>query len=401
MLTDPSQRPPGRFAVLALCLVLPALGLAVMAARTMALDRRLAEAEGRTQLQNFANAVATRLTNAFHLIQPFPLRSGRPAGSPTPDGVVWMEISMGQRAELVEPALGIWPPVPRPLPALKPPLKDVWERAEAALARSDWQPAATAYEQFIELASRESPSGPDRTPSVPRHLVLAAQRAALAATRSEDVPTALRVLDRAWNDAWNRAVLADDRAPVPTEAGVNAMDLLALQTLEIAGTNGARLPPIWQRLPQSMLDLVASQPFTPLQSRLEEQLTPLLPALAATQPGLSVSNLLVPFRQRTLTRRAYQAMVSFFTARVSTNLVELRSKEVAYFPFDRDLWVAVKRPWPGGRKWSMPCTPKAARLSLSCGMSAACAVSALSLMPACRPMVRWKNSRMATWLSTA
>lgn len=58
-------------------------------------------------------------------------------------------------------------------------------------------------------------------------------------------------------------------------------------------------------------------------------------------------------------------------------------------------------PLAGWKKWSTPCTPRAARSSRNCGMSAAYVASAPSRTPACRVTVRRRNSRTARSWCTA
>ena len=75
MIHDPASRPPLRYALLALVLILPALGLAGVATRALRADRRAAEADLKDRTEEIGRRVLTGLTNALAVTEA-PRKSG-------------------------------------------------------------------------------------------------------------------------------------------------------------------------------------------------------------------------------------------------------------------------------------------------------------------------------------
>lgn len=336
MIADPAQRPPLRFALLAVLLVLPALGLAALALRALALDRRAADAEAAARAQDVAAAIAVRLTNVIHDARPVP--EDETGGWTFGPNIAWLKLDKG--GHLVWPRLGAWPPVPAPLPrGLPTDLQTLWDAAEAALNTRQGSNAAALLLQFAEQAESLPPPGPPA-----RHLPNALLRHAAALEMAGEKASA----QTAYHKAFQAALEAAGDGSQLTEAGSPIVLLAALRLLELAGHDTAGLPAEWRQQPEDFLGRVADQPFTPLHDLIWARVEPLLsdlavirlwtatnsPALRMPRPGISVSNLAEPFRRREFARRAYAALAG---ARAQP------WPDAMHLHQDREAWLALRQ----------------------------------------------------------
>ncbi len=287
MLDSAALRAPRKFALLALALVLPVLGLAGVAAWALRLDRAAAVTEANERAREMVQAVAVAVTNFLGSPSPDlirPIEEGAPP--PSDDGPDLLVLDDENR--LVWPVPGTWPPVP---------------------ARSGGSPAVrSALDRALALRVNGDP--------------------AQAASALQEV-----FLQSKPNDS--------------TDTGLSVREVAAHAILELAGDEPKRLPEAWRSGDPETLRALAHLRSTPIAEAAIERYQAWISTLR--QRGLltsSPSAVEAPFRRRHLMRRAYAALAE---PRSSTQR-EARSSvtssrawtDVMTFDLDRQVWLAIR-----------------------------------------------------------
>jgi len=324
MIADPAQRPPLRFALLAVLLVLPALGLAALALRALALDRRAADAEVASRARDVAAAIAARLTNVIHEARPRLLLPPLLQGAELSLETAGPHFVVDREGGLVRPALGVWPPRPEPFTGrLDGEQARAWEQGQQALAEGDWRKVDELMRQVAERRDLVVLAGADE-----RHVWEAAYLLALAAERLGDRMLADLRLWQAFHDTPPLARSA---------AGAPARLVAALMILGQAAGRTEALPGTWRQDPARLVDALAAVPWTPLNQRVMDELNPHLPALAAGA-GVTVAALTEPLRRQEIGRRAYAALAESRTARAHSPWPDAMTLQL-----DRETWLALRQ----------------------------------------------------------
>lgn len=334
MIADPAQRPPLRFALLAVLLVLPALGLAALALRALALDRRAADADATDRARDVAAAIAARLTNVIHAARP---KAGPGTAWSFSSGTAWFELDAA--GGLVWPRRDPWPPVPEPLaPAGPAGALASWRQAGEAWAAGDYGRAAAAYREAAEAARDQAGSGPPINHDAALRLRANALLRHAAALERDGEEAGARA---AYLEAWQEAIQAGGPR---TEAGVNVAVLAALRFLDLSSPDAPVLPEALRAVPENFLGGLADQPFTPLHDVVRARLAPRLPALAAEagRPGLTGAGLMEAFERRDFARRAHAALQE------TRGGPGFAVHAAMLFYLDREVWLALQEVRPGG-----------------------------------------------------
>lgn len=297
MIPDPAARPPLRYAVLALVLVLPALGLAGLAAWALRSDRRLAEADLRDRAEDVARVALSSFTN--HLEAAWASLEV-PRMEPRPG---WGVVALDAANRLAWPSPGAWPPVPR------------------------------------SSGTKSSVDSP------------ASGEAAVRLGRAHDLREAGDVGPAI--EAYRAVLVAGASAPSRhvTESGLSVGAVALHAMLDLAGERAERLPEAWRSGPGLLVDEVLALDSTPVSEAALARLRNLLPGLAAS--GLSSTELArwdEPWRRRDLARRAYNALArsgSESRPGVGTGAPSREWREVMSFHLDREFWLAALAadPW--------------------------------------------------------
>lgn len=319
MIADPAQRPPWRFALLAVLLVLPALGLAALALRALALDRRAADAEAAARAQDVAAAIAVRLTNVIRAARPEVALapSPRPGPEDAPGGAPCFIVQPD--GTLAWPPAGIWPPRPEPPPSLLDnKAAEAWEQGRMALTEGDWNKLAEVMERFIERPELHGGAGGGAG--------LLAEALFLRALAAEHRGDPALAAER-YHEAFQVAP-----PEVRSAAGVSSRLLAALAILRLAEGRPERLPGLWRAAPQHLVNELLPVPWTPLSRRVLDELEPHLPALA-NGAGVTVASLTEPLRRQEIGRRAYAALAEGRTAWSDAMLLHL----------EREPWLALRQ----------------------------------------------------------
>ncbi|MBL9126962.1 MAG: hypothetical protein JNL97_04915, partial [Verrucomicrobiales bacterium] len=139
-----SRRPPLRFAILALALIVPALGLVAVAVWAIRADRRAAEADLRERADALAGELLVAIQDTLEMPRPRPaVLSALGSG--------WGQMGLDAEGGLSWPIVGPWPPVPRTLPpAATSEGRAAWQAAVEARARGDWETAAIQFGNFVD-----------------------------------------------------------------------------------------------------------------------------------------------------------------------------------------------------------------------------------------------------------
>lgn len=319
MLADPALRAPRRYALLALVLVLPSLGLAVLAGWTLVLDRQAAEAEARSRARSLSLALVNTLNGAV----------AGSSGSGSEEGVR-LVLTADQR--LARPRPGIWPPQPGSGAASVPDdLRERWLEAQVALDGQEWSVAGELLNGLLEAADREGRAG------TWVHEVRW-WRGLVWRSLGEDA----RAID-AWHRAWSLAPV-----DAVTSVGVSIRDLALGGILEVANGDPGRLPVEWLGQDGGWLVQVADEPTTPLAEATLERVRALLPQWVEEvgfPGGLSAAE--APFRRREQVRRVYATLAESRTflgdGRAWVGRQPRSWGRSMQYELDREVWVAVER----------------------------------------------------------
>lgn len=287
MLDDVALRAPRKFALLALALVLPALGLAGVAGWALRLDRAATVTEANERAREIAQAVAVAVTNFLGSPSPDVIRPIEEGAQPLSEGGPDLLV-LDEANRLVWPVPGTWPPVP---------------------ARSNGS-----------LAAR---SALDR---------------ALALRQSGDPAQAASALQEAFLQS-----MPNDS----TDTGLSVREVAAHAILELAGDEPNRLPEAWRSGDPETLRALANLRSTPIAEAAIERFQAWIPTLR--QRGFIMSTpgaVEAPFRRRHLMRRAYAALAE---PRSSTprearfvRTASMAWADVMTFYLDRQVWLAIR-----------------------------------------------------------
>ncbi|MBX3747123.1 MAG: HAMP domain-containing histidine kinase [Verrucomicrobiae bacterium] len=339
MLPDAHGPPPRRYALLALALVLPSLGLAGIAGWALRADRRAAEADLRIRSERMAWNILAAVTNAWTAG-----RDGR--------GEVH-ELKLESDGTLAWPRTGVWPPVPvEVIRGMSEPVRTVWRRAEAALAMGNGN---TALEELrvVEVEGQGDEGPPGGTPastergrptvpeaSVPIHLdLLRAQALAAVGESAAAVEAARRVLVTSTTEAR-------------MESGLSVREVALELLVGLIEADGGFFPDAWRDNGALAVRDVVDVPSTPVS---EEALTRLRVWLGersriGSMPG-EFEKVEAPLRQRDWARRSFEAIQAKRTGLRglrADGTGGLEETAVLAWELDRHLWIGVRSQDPAG-----------------------------------------------------
>lgn len=289
MIPDLALRPPRRYALLAMLLVVPSLVLSGLALRALRLDRRTAEADLAERASELANRMLTRLTQL--LAEPVSPPSGEVANDEDNDLV----LRVNQDHELLSPRAGVWPPVPR---------------ARPTVARDGADPL-TAYGWLMrahDLRDRGS--------------------------AAEAV------------EAYHRA-LARGGAEALTESGVSVGAVALHAILDLTEGHPEQLPRSWMGgRPEAIAEVLALDTTPISESALERFEQRLAAAGADTVPAEGRRAFETALRRRTFLRGAHAALAATRSVRRprqdAPGRVERPWAQAMSFQLDREVWLAVR-----------------------------------------------------------
>jgi len=288
VIPDLAIRRPRRFALLALALVLPVVGLAGVAAWALRLDRAATVTEANERARDLAQAVAVTLTNFLGSPSPDVIRPIEAWALPPSEGGADLLV-LDAENRLVWPVPGTWPPVPA--------------RALGASA------SRSALNQVLAL---RGPGDPSQAASALHHVFLQSQ--------------------------------TDDL----TDAGLTVREVAAHAILELAGDEPERLPEAWRSGDAETLRALANLRSTPISEAAIERFQAWIPALRQrgmiTQPPGAAE---VHFRRRHLIRQAIAALSegrpSFLPRTGTSGKTPQEWTDVMTFDLDRQVWLAIRR----------------------------------------------------------
>lgn len=290
MRTSASQRTPRRFLFVAVALMFPALGLAVVGVWALRLDRRAAEADQRYRAEDVARAIASRLTNAIN--------------APISRDPRSEFLAIDSQDRLVWPKSAPWPPKPAPLPP--------------------------TGERGLELTQRTSK---DTTPNVstnppPLHLWNLARETAL--TNAE-----------AGTKAFNQVLFQVPR-DATSEAGLNLRAGAVHAILDLAQDHFERIPAEWRSDPISVVLPLLEIPHSPIaESAIDRyrRAAPLFIPFYQRSTSTSVIDSLT--RPREVALQAHATLTGSLGAPRP-----VKWEKFLYLEFDRQAWLAVRRSDP-------------------------------------------------------
>lgn len=287
MLDSAAVRAPRKFALLAVALVLPVLGLAGVAAWALRLDRAATVTEANERAREMVQAVAVAVTNFLGAPSPDLIRPIEEGAPPPSDGGPDLLV-LDENHRLVWPVPGTWPPVP---------------------ARSGGSPTVrSALDRALALRSTGDP--------------------AQAASALQEV-----FLQSKPNDA--------------TDTGLSVREVAAHAILELAGDEPDRLPEAWRSGAPETLRALADLRSTPIAEAAIERYQAWVPTLR--QRGLLTSSpgaVEALFRRRHLMRRAYAALAEWRSSTQREGYAVRGASatwtDVMTFDLDRRIWLAIR-----------------------------------------------------------
>ncbi|MCC7375484.1 MAG: HAMP domain-containing histidine kinase [Verrucomicrobiales bacterium] len=290
MRTTASQRTPRRFLFVAVALMFPALGLAVLGVWALRLDRRAAEADQRYKAEDVARAIASRLTNAIN--------------APIPRDPRSEFLVIDSQDRLVWPKSAPWPPKPAPLPP-------TGERGLELNQRTS-----------IDTASSVSTNLP------PLHLWHLARETAL--TNAE-----------AGTKAFNQVLFQVPR-DATSEAGLNLRAGAVHAILDLAKDRQELIPAEWRSDPLAPVLPLLEIPSSPIaESAIERYRQAALTFTPSNQRSNSTSWIESLIRPREVALQAHATLTGPPGSRPP-----VKWDRFLHLEFDRQAWLAVRREDP-------------------------------------------------------